>query len=107
MVNLFNWQTMSSYLVLLLTTISVLITYFQTSALHPTSISVLSTIRPFLDSEISKTIACAIVGSRLDNVNSILTDISSLNIHRFQRVKNSLARVVTRSTTNTTSLPQL
>jgi len=60
-------------------------------------------IRPFLDSETSKIIACAIVGSRLDYVNSILTVISSLDIHRLQRVQNSLARVVTRSTTNTTS----
>jgi len=60
-------------------------------------------IRPFLDSEISKTIACAIVGSRLDYVNSILTGISSRNIHRLQSVQNSLARVVTRLATNTTS----
>jgi len=37
-------------------------------------------IRPFLDSETSKTTACAIVGSRLDYVNSILTGISSRNI---------------------------
>jgi len=58
---------------------------------------------PFLDSETSKTIACAIVGSRLDYVNSIVTGISSRNIHRLQRAQNSLARVVTRSTTNTAS----
>jgi len=60
-------------------------------------------IRPFLDSETTKTIACAIVGSRLHYVSSILTGISSCNIHRLQRVQNSLARVVTRSTNNTTS----
>jgi len=60
-------------------------------------------IRPFLDSETSQTIACAIVGSRLDYVNSVLTGISSRNIHRLQRVQNSLAQVVTRSTSNTTS----
>jgi len=58
---------------------------------------------PFLDSETSKTIACACVGSRLDYVNSILTGISSRNIHRLQHIQKSLARVVTRSTTNTTS----
>jgi len=46
---------------------------------------------------------CAIVGSRLDYVNSILTSISSRNIHRLQRVQNSLARVVTCLTTNTIS----
>jgi len=56
-------------------------------------------IRPFLDSETSKTIACAIVGSKLDYVNAI----SFRNIHRLQHVQNSWARVVTRSTTNTTS----
>jgi len=60
-------------------------------------------IRSFLDSETSKTIACAIVGSRLDYVNSILTGISSRNIHSFHRIQNSLAQVVTHSTTNTTS----
>jgi len=60
-------------------------------------------IRPFLDSETSKTIACAIIGSRLDYVNSILTNISSRNIDRLQRVQNSLAWVITRWTTNTTS----
>jgi len=45
---------------------------------------VLRHIRPFLDSETSKTIACDIVGSRLDYVNSILTGISSRNVHRLQ-----------------------
>jgi len=60
-------------------------------------------IRSFLDLETSKTIDCAIVGSRFDYVNAILTGISSRNIHHLQRVQNSLARVVTRSTTNTTS----
>jgi len=62
-------------------------------------------IRSFLDSETSKIIACATVGSRLDYVNSVLTGISSRNIHRLQRVQNSLARVVTCSTIPTP--PQL
>jgi hypothetical protein len=44
-------------------------------------------IRPFLDIETSKTIACAIVGSKLDYPNSVLTGISSHNIHRLQRSK--------------------
>jgi len=60
-------------------------------------------IRPYLDSGTSKTIACAIVACRLDYANSVLTGISARNIHRHQRVQNSLARVVTRSTTNSTS----
>jgi len=54
-------------------------------------------------SETSKTIACAIVGSRLDYANSVLTNISARNTHCLQRVQNSLARFVTRSTTNSTS----
>jgi len=58
-------------------------------------------IRPFRDLETSKT--CAIVGSRLDYVNSILTGISSWNIDRLQCVQHSLARLIIRSTTNTTS----
>jgi len=83
-----------------LTNISILISTFPTSALpYPCS----SPYSPFLDLETSKTIACAIVGSRLDYVNSILTSISFCNIHRLQRVQNSLAQVVTHSTTNTTS----
>jgi len=69
--------------------------YFHTRALRH--------IRPFLDSETVKTIACAIVGFRLEYVNAIQTGISSRNIHLLQRVQNSLARVATRSTTNTTS----
>ena len=60
-------------------------------------------IRPYLDSETSKTTACAILGSRLDCANSVLNGISARNIHRLQRVQNSLARIVTRSTTNSTS----
>jgi len=62
-------------------------------------------IRPYLDSETSKATACAIVGSRLDYANSVLTGISARNIQRLQRVQNSLARViVTRSTTNNNNL---
>jgi len=45
----------------------------------------------------------AIVGARLDYVNSIFTGISSCDIHRLLHVQNSLARVVTHLTTNTTS----
>jgi len=50
-------------------------------------------IRSFLDLESIKSIACAIVSSRLDYANSCLSGIS-YNIHRLQRVQNCLARVV-------------
>ena len=46
---------------------------------------------------------CALVGSSLDYASSVLTNISSRNVHRLQRVQNSLAQVVTHSTTNSTS----
>jgi len=70
-------------------------------ALQPTSISVLSAmfalswLRNIQDVQ-----ARDIVGSRLDYLNPILTGISSRNSHRLRRVQNSLARVVTRWTTN-------
>ena len=62
------------------------ISYFHIRALRH--------IRTCLDLESSKSIACAIVGSRLDNANSCLSGVSSNNIHRLQRVQNCLARVV-------------
>ena len=46
-------------------------------------------------SEASKTIAAAIVGSRLGFCNSLLTGTSVSNLTRLQRVQNTLARVVT------------
>jgi len=66
-------------------------------------------IRPDLDSGTFKTIACAIVGSRLHYANSVLTGISARNIHTFSAFKipwreaSYTRRVVTRSTTNSTS----
>ena len=45
--------------------------------------------------ETANTVACAIVGSRLDYCNSLLAGISSKNLDRLQRVQNTLARLVT------------
>ena len=53
-------------------------------------------IRAFLTIEASKTIAAAIVGSRLDFCNSLLVGISVSNLTRLQLVQNTLARVVAR-----------
>ena len=47
-----------------------------------------------LTTEASKTIAAAIVGSRLDFCNSLLAGTSVSNLARLQRVQNTLARVV-------------
>ena len=51
--------------------------------------------RASLTTEASKTIAVAIVGSRLDYCNSLLAGTSVSNLTRFQHVQNALARVVT------------
>jgi len=42
----------------------------------------------------AKSIACALVGSRLDYANSVLLGVSSKNVTRLQRVQNAAARVV-------------
>ena len=52
-------------------------------------------IKQSIDSQTLKTIACAIVGAKLDYCNSILHGISVGNLNRLQRVQNMLARVVT------------
>jgi len=63
------------------------ISYFHIRALRH--------IRSFLDLESSiKSIACAIVSSRLDYANLCLSVISSNIIHRLQRVQKCLARFV-------------
>lgn len=54
-------------------------------------------IRRFLTPSIAKTIATALIGSKLDYCNSIYFNIADREISKLQRVQNSLARVVTRS----------
>ena len=51
-------------------------------------------IRASLTTEVSKTIAAAIVGSRLDFCNSLLAGTSVLNLTCLQLVQNTLVRVV-------------
>ena len=51
-------------------------------------------IRASLTTEASKTIAAAIVGSRLDFCNSLLAGTSVSNLTHLQLVQNTLARVV-------------
>ena len=51
-------------------------------------------IRASLTTEAAKTIAAAIVDSRLDFCNSLLAGTSVSNLTRLQRVQNTLARVV-------------
>ena len=52
-------------------------------------------IRASLTTEASKTIAAAIVGSRLDFWNSLLAGTSVSNLTHLQHVQNTIARVVT------------
>jgi len=88
-----------------MTNISILISIFISNVCSSSNfhICALRHIRPFLDSETSKTIACAIVGSRLDYFNYILTGISSCNRKLSSARSKFLGSIVTRSTTNTIS----
>jgi hypothetical protein len=51
-------------------------------------------IRSSLTEDVAKSIACALVNSRLDYSNSVLYGSSKTNLERLHRVQNSLARVV-------------
>ena len=51
-------------------------------------------IRRTLSTDIAKTVACAIVGSRLDYCNSLLYLVSNKNINKLQHAQNTAARVV-------------
>jgi len=51
-------------------------------------------IRPAITEDMAKSIACALVGSRLDYANSVLLGVSSKNVTRLQRAQNAAARVV-------------
>src|SRR6218665_1417209 len=50
-------------------------------------------IRSALTKDMSQTIECSIVSSRLDYANSLFVGVSDL-VKRLQRIQNSLARVV-------------
>jgi len=58
-------------------------------------IRALKHIRSSLSTDMAKTVASALVNSRLDYANSVLYNTSSVNMLKLQRVQNSLARVVT------------
>ena len=51
-------------------------------------------IRPAITEDMANSIACALVGSRLDYANSVLLDVSSKTITRLQCAQNTAARVV-------------
>ena len=64
-------------------------------------------IRRYLPVSVAKTIATALVTSRLDYCNSLFHNIAIKDITKLQRVQNCLARVVTRSPRFTPSKPLL
>ena len=64
-------------------------------------------IRRFVLLSVAKTIATALVSSRLDYCNSLLYNTANKDIARLQRVQNCLARVVTRSPRFSSSVPLL
>ena len=64
-------------------------------------------IRPAITEHMAKSIACALVGSRLDYANSVLLGVSSKNVTRLQRAQNAAARVIvwgSRRSTNSVGL---
>lgn len=57
----------------------------------------LTRIRRHLSLANAKSLACALVASRLDNCNSLFYGLAEKDIKKLQRVQDSLARVVTRA----------
>ena len=64
-------------------------------------------IRRHLDSDSAKLLATALLSSRLDYCNSLLYGIADIDLTRLQRVRNQLARLVTKSPPLTRRLPLL
>ena len=57
----------------------------------------ISSIRHFLSTEATKTLVCAMVLSRLDYCNSLLAGLPKCLLDKLQKVQNSAARLVCRS----------
>ena len=51
-------------------------------------------IRPALTQDMAKSVAVSLVGSRLDYANSLLYGTSRGNLHKLQRIQNTLAKLV-------------
>ena len=64
-------------------------------------------IRHYLDLNGAKLLANALVSSRLDYCNSLLSGIADTDLAKLQRVQNRLARVVTKTPPFTRSVPLL
>ena len=64
-------------------------------------------IRHALKIDTEKSVACALLGSRLEYANSVLFGTSAKNLAWLQRLQNSVARVVMRSDCRSKALPIL
>ena len=64
-------------------------------------------IHQFISLSVAKTIATALVSSRLDYCNSLLYNTANKDIAKLQRIQNCLVRVVTRSPPFYRSVPLL
>ena len=53
-------------------------------------------VRHLLTDETARTVACSIVGSRLDYCNAVVYGAPVMTMNKLQRVQNNLARVVCR-----------
>jgi len=51
-------------------------------------------LRSSLPRDVAQSVACAIIGSRLDYCNSLYCGMSNTNFQRLQRVQNAAARIV-------------
>ena len=67
----------------------------------------LQCIQRYLDRNGAKLLANALVSSRLDYCNSLLSGIADTDLAKLQRVQNRLAHVVTKSPPFTCSVPLL
>jgi len=98
MLKLRHFATFSKNRIGLLSKYSPWIGTYPTSSVPATLIiCALRHIRPRLIIDVAKSFAVCIVGSRLDYCNSLFYSTSQRNFDRLQRVKNSLARVVTQA----------
>ena len=67
----------------------------------------LSKIRKYLSHEATITLTHAFVTSRLDNMNSLLYDISDLQVKRIQALQNQAARIITKQKKSSHITPTL
>ena len=89
-----SWASLST--VLYLSTIKSFNNHVSISKSCCYHIRALRHIRPSITKDVSKMIACLMVGCRSDYANSVFVGASTSVLHKLERIQNTLARVVTR-----------